>query len=405
MFSRLTASLGGILAPGVGGTTLEADYQARVAEFFGGGRAFAFWKGRIALYALLKALRIGPGDQVILPGYTCVMVPGPVIYAGAKPVYADIDPQSFSLRVSEVERLLNPSVKAILVQHTYGIPGPIREIVALARSRGVAVIEDCCHTFGSKLGDRYLGAFGDAAFFSGQWNKPFSTGLGGLALVNNPSLASRVEDLQREFEAPSRKAAFVLAAQLMVYEMIVYPSTAAWITRLFRWMTKKGLVVGSSSKAEFEPTMPAGYARRASAIQCRMGRIELSVIQENMDHRRRVAARYSAQLPRLGFQTPTVSPEWDQCWLRFPLRVSNKAEALAKAASYGVEIGSWFECPLHPKETNQEAFGYSDGMCPEAETAAREVINLPTHRRVGESTIVKTLAFVGEVCRPAENVP
>ena len=75
---------------------------------------------------------------------------------------------------------------------------------------------------------------------------------------------------------------------------------------------------------------------------------------------------------------------------------------MAKAADYGVEIGSWFECPLHPKETDQAAFGYRDGDCPVAEKAAMEVINLPTHRRVSARDIEKTLDFVRTVCRPAQ---
>jgi dTDP-4-amino-4,6-dideoxygalactose transaminase len=82
--------------------------------------------------------------------------------------------------------------------------------------------------------------------------------------------------------------------------------------------------------------------------------------------------------------------------------VANKDEALAKAVKYGIELGSWFECPLHPIETDQSAFGYHDGECPMGEKASREVVNLPTHRRVGPKTIEKTLRFLKEVCRPAE---
>jgi dTDP-4-amino-4,6-dideoxygalactose transaminase len=82
--------------------------------------------------------------------------------------------------------------------------------------------------------------------------------------------------------------------------------------------------------------------------------------------------------------------------------VANKEEALALAAKRGVEIGSWFECPLHPAGTDHAAFGYAWGECPEAEKAAREVINLPTHRRVRERDVEKTLRFVKDICRPAE---
>lgn len=169
----------------------------------------------IALYAILKALGVGPGDEVIVPGYTCVMVPGPVIYVGAKPVYADIEPNSYGVNPDEVARKITSRTKAILVQHTYGLSGEVKELRQIADRHGVALIEDCSHTFGGQLDGRLLGTFGKAALFSSQWNKPFSTGLGGLALVHDKELAHRVKAEQARYPAPSRKATFMLAAQFV----------------------------------------------------------------------------------------------------------------------------------------------------------------------------------------------
>lgn len=402
MLCRLLVALRGML--GTGGETGEnrLAYEHAVAGFFGAGTAFAFWKGRVALYALLKALGIGPGDEVIVPGYTCVMVPGPVVYAGATPIYVDIEPEFYTTPANAVAAAITPRTKAILVQHTYGFAAPVAEIRRLADERGLTVIEDCCHTFGGRVDGRLLGTLGHAAFFSGQWNKPFTTGLGGLALVQDADLAARVRAEQATYPLPSRKAAFMLAAQLLVYECVIYPSTTALATRLFRWMTKRGLVVGSATKAEFEPTMPAGYALAATPVQCRLGHLEVGRIDANMARRSHATQRYLAELPRLGYHVPTMPTNWDTPLLRFPVRVANKAEALAQAARHGVEIGSWFECPLHPIETDQPAFCYLDGTCPVSEHATREVINLPTHRRVGDRAIDRTLAFMARVCRPAD---
>lgn len=401
MIDRTLTALGSLLFPGGDNPAARIALERAVEQFFGTGAAVAFWKGRIALYAILRAMGIGAGDEVILPGYTCVMVPGPVIYAGATPVYADIDAQTYNLRPGEVERLITPRARAIFVQHTYGIPAPVAEIRRLADARGIAVIEDCCHTFGGRLDGKLLGTFGDAAFFSGQWNKPFSTGLCGIALLRDAAVVERVRAEQESYPLPSRKAAFMLAAQLLVYEMCIYPRTTALATRLFRWLTKKGAVVGSSSKAEFERTLPAGYALRPAPVQMKLARLEVGRVAANMSHRKRVAQRYREALPAMGYALPPESPAWDAPLLRFPLRVANKDEALARAARHGVEIGSWFECPLHPIETDQAQFGYRDGMCPVAERAAREVINLPTHRRVRSGDVERTLRFVREVCRPA----
>lgn len=193
----------------------------------------------------------------------------------------------------------------------------------------------------------------------------------------------------------------MLASQLLAYELLIFPSTTALATRLFRWMTKKGLVVGSSSTAEFEPTMPDNYLLTPAPVQCRLGRREVARIAHNLQKRSHATQRYLAELPQLGYHVPRVPESWDTPLLRFPLRVANKDEALAKAAKYGVEIGSWFECPLHPSETDQAAFCYVDKTCPVSEKATAEVINLPTHRRVSDRDIEKTLRFVRDVCRPA----
>ena len=402
MMDRTLTALSGCVWPSRYSTVSTQAYEEAVESFFGTGKAVAFWKGRIALYAILKAMGIGPGDEVIVPGYTCVMVPGPVIYTGAKPVYADIEPNYYGVNPAEVARKVTPRTKAILVQHTYGLPGAVKETRQIADRYGIAVIEDCCHTFGGRLDGQWLGTFGKAAFFSGQWNKPFYTGLGGLALVHDEELARRVKAEQARYSAPSRKAACMLASQLLMYETMVYPSTTAMLTRVFRWMTQKGWVVGSSNKAEFDVAMPPNYALRAIPVQCRLGRRQLIRIQANIAHRLKTAERYFEELPKFGYTVPSLPAGVDVPILRFPLRVANKEEALAKAADYGVEIGSWFECPLHPKETDQAAFGYCDGDCPVAEKAAREVINLPTHRRVSARDMERTLDFVRAICRPAQ---
>ncbi len=396
----------GIALPQMLRTTTEAGpaqvaYEQAVEAFFGTGRAFAFWKGRIALYTILKSLGIGPGDEIIVPGYTCVMVPGPVIYTGARPIYADVDPDSYGVHPDQVARKISPRTRAILVQHTYGLPGAVKEIRQIADQHRIALIEDCCHTFGGRLDGQLLGTFGSAAFFSSQWNKPFSTGLGGLALVHDQDLARRMKVEQARCPAPSRKAALMLAIELLVHRAAVYPSTSALVTRLFRWMTKRGLVIGSSNQSEFGVILPRDYALGSTPLQCRVGRHQVARIQANIAHRLRITARYFEELPKLGYAVPKLPAGAEIPILRFPLRVENKNEALARAPRYGVEIGSWFERPLHPAETNQAAFGYNDGDCPEAEKAAREVINLPTHRRVSKRDVRRTLAFVRAVCRPA----
>lgn len=146
--------------------------------------------------------------------------------------------------------------------------------------------------------------------------------------------------------------------------------------------------------------MPPHYLTTMAPCQMHQARREMDRIEENIQHRVRLTAFYHAELPRIGF-SPLSPPAADGSpLLRYPVRVSNKEEVLAKASGAGVEIGSWFEVPLHPAGTRMEDFGYRAGMCLEAEAASREVINLPTHRRVSMAAAERTIEFLRKEARP-----
>jgi perosamine synthetase len=373
----------------------------QIEAFFGQGRCFLFAKGRVGLYAGLKAMGLPAGSKVLMPGYTCMVVPSAVKFAGLTPVYVDIDPRSYNLDSAKLEAFTAGDVSALIVQHTYGIPCEMGPIVRWAESRGVALVEDCCHVFGSRYEGRLCGSFGRFAFMSGQWSKPFSTGLGGMLLVNDLALADRVARLvESEAFSPPLAKRLLLQSQIVAHRLLVRPSTAMRIMAIYRLLSRLGLVVGSSSTDELLGEMPARYLTRMAGCQVEQGLHEMGRIEENIEHRRQLTAFYQAELPRIGF-APLALPNMDG-WplLRYPVRVANKEEVLARAVKARVEIGSWFEVPLHPEGTDMEAFGYHDGLCPAAEAASREVINLPTHRKVSMATAERTLAFLRAEGRP-----
>ncbi len=140
--------------------------------------------------------------------------------------------------------------------------------------------------------------------------------------------------------------------------------------------------------------MPAGYLTTMAPCQIQRGLCEMAHIDENIRHRKKLTGFYQRELPRIGF-APLArggADEWPL--LRYPVRVRNKAQVLSLAINAGVEIGSWFEVALHPAGTKMEDFGYAAGMCPEAESACRQVINLPTHLKVDQATAERTLKFL-----------
>ncbi len=373
-------------------------YASAFAATVGAKYAFAFWKGRVALYAILKAMGIGEGDEVILPGYTCVMAVNPVSYLGARPVFVDIEPRTFNIDPERIERHITPRTRLIIVQHTYGYPADIDAVQEISRRKGIPFIEDCCLSLGSRFRGRLTGTFGVAAYFSSQWNKPYTTGLGGMAVTSDAQLAGRIRDIaEQEAVRPSTWESGMLAAQLAVYRAVIYPWTTALAQRAFRALTAMGVVVGSSDLSEFLPQMPKGFFKAMGNLQASAGLRQLRRLEAIIAHRRRMAGIYDRLLAERGWPVTRLPDHAEPVLVRYPVRVADKQEAVATAARRAVELGTWFECPLHPIETPMDAYGYRPGMCPEAERASRETVNLPLHPRAGERTARRSVEFIARI--------
>lgn len=372
------------------------NYESAFSRWFNAHSASGFWKGRVALYAILKAMKTGSGDEIVLPGYTCVMNVNPIKYLGAKPVYVDIEPNTFNLNVELLEKKITPNTKAIIAQHTYGYPCDMDAILEIANRKGLPVLEDCCLSLGSQYKGNITGTLGKAAYFSFQWNKPFTTGLGGMAITNDKDLAEKIKSLcEKELCPPSKKEVLMLAAQLAIYRIFIYPRTTALAQTIFRYLTKKGAVIGSSSTSEFEPVMAEDFFKGMRSVQARSGLRQLKKLQKNIQHRKQITQLYDNLLVEKGWKAREYDEGTvDPVMVRYPVRIKEKQQALEQAAGAGVELGSWFECPLHPIETPLEAYDYEIGMCPEAEKAAKEVVNLPLHPRATEKTAKRTVEFI-----------
>jgi perosamine synthetase len=373
------------------------QYEQAFAARLGVRRAVAFWRGRVAGYAVLKALGVGQDDEVIVPGYTCVMAINPVVYLGARPVFADIDPVTYNLLPDQVAAKITSRTKLIIAQHTYGYPAPMEDILGFARPRGIPVLEDCCLAMGSEYRGRLTGTLGSAAYFSFQWNKPYTSGLGGMAVTNDPDLARRLEAIRDESKIPTCREVWTLRFQLDCYRALVYPRSTAMAQGLFRFLARAGLVIGSSTRNEDSPVMSRDFLKRMSGMQARAGHRQLRRLDQNIAHRRRLAAIYDDLLRARGWFVPSPPPDTAPVLVRYPVRVAAKARALTEAARKFLELGSWFECPLHPAQTRMEVYGYHAGMCPEAERACREVVNLPVHPRANRRTARRLVEFLTQI--------
>lgn len=355
---------------------------------------FCFFKGRIALYAILKVMGVKKDDEVILPGFTCIVVPNAIIYLGARPVYVDINPETFNIDSQKIEEKITQRTRAIIAQHTFGIPADIDKIVEIAKKNKLYVIEDSCHAIGSKYAGTEVGTFGDASFFSSQWSKPITTGLGGWAIVNNQILKAKMESIYQEFINPSYKETLLLRFQYFAYSKIFKPSLFWFSQNTYRRLSRLGIALGSSSHDELECKMPEGYKKKMSQWQRNLHEKKLTEIIQIIDHRKWITSLYESLLGKRDIKTVKLPEDYEPIFLRYPILVKNKRKLLDGAKKKNIEIGDWFLSPVHPNLTEWERAGYRKGMCPSAEEVCEHIINLPTHQKIGEKEVDRIVEFI-----------
>lgn len=359
-------------------------YKKKDPEFFlwDSEGVFYFWKGRIALYALLKALGVGPGDEIVIPGFTCVVVANAVLYLGAKPVYADVDADTYVLTAETVAPLINDGTKVVIAQNTFGLSPDLDAIMKVAESCGVYLIEDCAQGLGGSYKGIPNGFVAPASFYSTQWSKPISTGLGGIAFTRDKTLIPELIRIGQEMPYPGFLRELSLFGQLMAYPLIHNPRLHYMLVRAYRYLTQQvGISVGSSSGAELKSTkMPEGYGIRMGRIQYWNLKRNLHRLSDLTKARLKSAAFYDDFLSGIGVRVPFRPAYAEHGMLRYAIRVPDKKGFLARARKLRIPVGDWFVSPLHPLEANLGRWGYQRGMCPVAERASKEVINLPTDR-------------------------
>jgi perosamine synthetase len=347
-----------------------------------------FWRGRVAMYAILRALGIGPGDEVVVPAFTCVAVPNAVLYAGATPVYVDIDEATYTADPAAVAAAMTPRTRAVLAQNTFGLSADLDALREIAARHGAVVIDDCTHGLGGSYRGRPNGAAAHAAFYSTQWSKPISTGLGGIAVTTDAALARELAALERAAPAPSARDRALLAAMLLARERIATPRTISAGRAAYRTASRAGLVPGSSSGDELAGTeMPEGFVARLSGFQARLAARRLPALGAAVRRRRAVASGYSSWLHAHGKTAPYEPDFAVHSFLRYPIRVWERDALVEEAERRGVMLGDWFHSPLYPIDENLERWGYRRGSSPVAERVSSEIVNLPVDVAPGGSEL------------------
>ncbi|MBI4990856.1 aminotransferase class I/II-fold pyridoxal phosphate-dependent enzyme [Candidatus Gottesmanbacteria bacterium] len=359
-------------------------------DYFGVSDAVSFNSGRSALYALLKIFNIGRGDEVILQAFTCVAVPDPVIWTGAKPIFVDIE-ETLNIDPGLLEKHINKKTKAIIVQHTFGIPAKIEMIAKIAQKYNLILIEDCAHCIGATYKDKKIGTFGDAAFFSFGRDKVISSVFGGMAIINgkfNPStsLRTRMENGKlREFQQKLNYPSYFWILQQLLHPIafaIILPLYNIYLGKLILFLLQKlNLLSFPLFPEEKLGNKPDIFPLKYPNALAQLVLVQLEKLDKYNLFRRETAAYYFRQLKEFpNIQLP--AREKGAIYLRFNILIKNAEELLKIARKKGLVLGNWYKNIIDPRGVLYGKIGYKKGSCPSAEKTAGLSVNLPTYPRL-----------------------
>ncbi len=367
----------------------KQKFKNKIANYFDDNQnIFLYWKGRVALYALLKAMKVKKGDEVIIPGYTCVVVPNAIKYLGAKPVYVDIDKETLNTTLLKIKEAVTPKTKVIISQNTFGLSSEVEEIVAFARENKLWTIEDCTHGFGGTYKGKPNGTYCDAAFFSTQWNKPFSTGVGGFSIVNNSVLIPELINANSELIKPSKKEVLLLSGLLFAHKYFINSSTYWGLRKLYRWLSKYNFVLGSSEDKEITTAnMPDDYFKDISKTQIRNGLKSINKLSLVLEKRKKNAKLFTDFLKKHHKYHVNESLHDNHSFLKYPVLVKNRKLFEERAQNKKIQLDNWFCSPIHPVEKKFKLWDIEIDKIPLAYKVSMQIINLDTDSKNPEKII------------------
>jgi len=374
---------------------LRIEYEEMFAHNVTAIGARAFTRGRQALVILLKALGVSNNDNVGICGYTCLSVPEAVIRCGARCVFLDID-KFLTIDPNNILNSANKNLKVVIVQHTFGNPGNLKEILEACRKIGAFIIEDCSQAFGGEWEGKPLGSFGDGAIYSFQWGKPYTTGQGGMLTVNSLSLLERVDKVITEIAKEDSIASDIgLAIQRFIYKSLFNTSLFRFAKRGYFLLQKMRLIKGSFD-LKLEYSLYPGYVRKAGPLMSYAGIQQLKKWKINRSKKMLEFCKIVDQSS--GYMKPWPIPEKAKpVLLRYPFFVKDKERILYAARKKGLDIAGWFETPVHPLSGDDlEKVGYHQGTCPYSEYVASTIIQIPINAKGDESALKFLLSYANK---------
>lgn len=303
-----------------------AELEDRLAAYTGAAHCVSCANGTDALQIALMALGVGPGDEIITPGFSYIATAEAAALLRAKPVYVDIDPVSYNLDPALLEAAITPRTRAIIPVSLYGQPADFDAINAVAARHGICVIEDAAQSFGARYKGRRscnLSTIACTSFFP---SKPLGCyGDGGAIFTSEPELAAQLRQIARH-------------GQTKRYHH----------TRV-------------------------GINSRLDTLQAAILLVKLDLFDSEVAQRQRIAAAYTGALTDIGIKPPRISPDRSSVWAQYTIRVGNRPALQAALKDAGIPTVVHYPLPLH----RQRAVEDPSVVLPESDHAAQEVLSLP----------------------------
>jgi perosamine synthetase len=327
---------------GMGPRVLE--FEKDYARYVGAKHAVAVSSGTAALHASLLIAGVKQGDEVIVPSFTFHSTAEVVLLAGAEPVFADIDPETYTVTAETVETVMTRNTKAIMPVHLYGLPADLDPLKKLARERGVALVEDAAQAHGAEYNGSKIGSIGDMTCFSFYAGKNMTTGEGGMVTTNDDDYSERLRMIRTHGE-----------------QRPYWPTTI-------------------------------GNNYRMSELVAAIGSAQLKKLPSFLQKRRENAKYLGDKVGVLGKVVPPKEPQGRKhAWYLYTLRLrganaGKRNKVVEKLRSKNIETGVYYESPLHMLPLYRER-STSRRPLPETEKACRQVFSLPVHPGLEESEL------------------
>jgi len=344
---------------------LVSDLRFRLANLYKVKHVFLFSGARVALYALLRAFN-RPGD-VVMPAYNCIAVPEAALYAGYRPVFADIDYNSLNMTADTLKQSITSDTKVVLVTHQFGIPCDVDEILQVSRHHNVLVVEDVAAAIGARYRGQLLGVFGDASIISFHSTKVISGGMGGALLTNNDELARNIDFLLKS-EGITRENGWRMFVRTLVWKTV----TNSWVYPIvlsgYRTLRNERMFEVISPHSD----IPSKFLSLSSSFSSILIKLQLDRLDWNLERRRKLAQIYTEELSEhSGVKFPIIPGECSPSWIQFPLMVTDKRAFYKHMQRNHIDLNWTF------RYSCTDSFKLNG--FPNAHKAAHTVLGLPTY--------------------------